>query len=378
MSKKIFPLFALLLFLLVSCNLPAGTPPVPTPTVAGTNTTETPAAAPQLSPVPVQLRVGRGIAGSWFEIYFTDPNSPQASLGVGGVDGPLGSAIDSARSSIDAAIYALTLNTIRSALLRAHSRGVQVRLVMENANVGGTDPQALIEAGIPVVIDSADGVMHNTFLVIDRSEVWTGSADLTNASIYKAENNLLRIRSEAVAEDYTKEFEEMFVDKKFGADIVAATPYQHVNIEGTNVSVYFAPDDDVQVALIDLISQAKKSIYFMAESFTASKLAEAIRLQAASGVTVKGVMDASGVTASSLSEFGNFRNAGIEVRKSLDAGEMRNNVLIIDEHLVMVGSYNFTTSAQNRNDENILILDNPFIAAEFLAQFQQIFDQAKP
>ncbi|MGC8855759.1 MAG: phospholipase D-like domain-containing protein [Anaerolineae bacterium] len=286
--------------------------------------------------------------------------------------------MDSARASIDAAIYALTLNTIRSALLRAHSRGVQVRLMMENDNVGGTDPQALIEAGIPVVIDSANGVMHNTFVVIDHAEVWTGSADLTNASIYKAENNLLRIRSEAIAEDYTKEFEEMFVDKKFGADIVAATPYQHVNIEGTPVWVYFAPDDDVQVALIDLIYQTQKSIYFMAESFTAPKLAEAIRLQAASGVTVKGVMDAGGATARALSEFSNFRNAGIEVRQSLDAGEMRNNVLLIDEHIVMVGSYNFTTSAQNRNDENILIFDNPFIAAEFPAQFQQIFDRAKP
>jgi len=376
MARKIFPLFVLLLIL--SCNLPAGTPPTATAKVAETEISKTPVVASSLPPMPVQLRVGRGIAGSWFEIYFTNPKSPQASLGVGGIDGPLGSAIDSARSSIDAALYALTLNTIRSALLRAHSRGVQVRLVMENSNVGGTDPQALIEAGIPVVIDSADGVMHNTFVVIDRAEVWAGSADLTNASIYKAENNLLRLRSEEIAADYTKEFEEMFVEKKFGPDIVAATPYQNVNIEGTSVSVYFAPDDDVQIALIDLISRAQKSIYFMSESFTASKLAEAIRLQAASGVTVKGVMDASGVTASSLSEFGNFRNAGIDVRKSQDAGEMRNNVLIIDEHIVMVGSYNFTSSAQNRNDENILIFDNPFIAAEFLAQFQQIFDQAKP
>lgn len=376
MMKKLFPLLVLFFFT-IGCNLPAGTPVAIDPTSTAVNEAN-PNTTPQMSPMPVQLRIGRGVVGSWFEIYFTDPASPQASLGVGGIDGPLGSAIDSAQSSIDAALYALTLNTIRSALLRAHSRGVQVKVVMENNNVGGTDPQALMDAGIPVVIDSADGTMHNTFVVIDRAEVWTGSADLTNASIYKAENNLVRVRSAQIAENYLKEFEEMFVEKKFGSQIAATTPYPFLTIDGTTVSTLFAPDDDVQTALINLIYQAQKSIYFMAESFTAPKLAEAIRLQAASGVTVKGVMDSSGVSASALSEYNNFRQAGIDVRQSLDAGSMRNNVLIIDDHIVVTGSYNFTTSAHTRNDENILVFDNPLIASEFLAQFEKIFAVTKP
>ena len=75
----------------------------------------------------------------------------------------------------------------------------------------------MIDAGIPVLGDRREGLMHDKFVVIDRSEVWLGSMNYTYSGTYEDNNQLIHIRSVEMAENYTTEFEEMFVDDKFGA-----------------------------------------------------------------------------------------------------------------------------------------------------------------
>jgi phosphatidylserine/phosphatidylglycerophosphate/cardiolipin synthase-like enzyme len=113
-------------------------------------------------------------------LYFTNPISPLSPQGTGGVDGPLVEAIEAARLSIDVAAYSLSLNSVRNALIRAHERGATVRVVMESSNLDRSDPQIMIEAGIPIVGDNRDGLMHDKFIIIDRSEVWMGSMNFTD------------------------------------------------------------------------------------------------------------------------------------------------------------------------------------------------------
>ena len=67
-----------------------------------------------------------------------------------------------------------------AALVKAHRRGVDVRLVMESDNLDSHDPQALKDAGVPVLGDRREGLMHNKFIVIDRTEVWTGSMNIVS------------------------------------------------------------------------------------------------------------------------------------------------------------------------------------------------------
>ena len=89
----------------------------------------------------MDLEAGYGVQGPWFELYFTDPTSPLSPQGTGGVDGPIVEAIDDARLTIDVAAYSLGLNSVRNALLRAHDRGVTVRIVMETGNMDRSDPR---------------------------------------------------------------------------------------------------------------------------------------------------------------------------------------------------------------------------------------------
>jgi phosphatidylserine/phosphatidylglycerophosphate/cardiolipin synthase-like enzyme len=293
------------------------------------------------------------------------------------VDGPLVEAIDAARLSIDVAAYSLSLNSVRYALIRAHDRGASVRVVMESTNMDRSDPQRMIEAGIPIIGDNRNGLMHDKFMVIDKAEVWTGSMNFTDSGAYDDNNNLIRIRSTKIADDYTKEFEEMFLDDEFGPDVIPATPFPTVTIDDTRIDVYFSPDDGVLKALVPLLESAQQSIYFLAYSFTSNQLGDVLRQQAEAGVQVAGVMDAEQVRSNQGTEFDPFRQAKMDVRLDGIEGLMHHKVFIVDKKIVAFGSYNFSQSAEEQNDENLIIVYNPVIAEQFLREFERVQAEAQ-
>jgi phosphatidylserine/phosphatidylglycerophosphate/cardiolipin synthase-like enzyme len=363
---------------LVTCILLASAcAPLPvtetTPQVDPIIFTPTPPEGPVVS--GISLPSAYGVKGAWYELYFTNPSSPLASQLTGGADGPLVAAIDEARLSVDVAIYSLSLDSVTYALIRARDRGVQVRVVIESDNRDRSDPQKLIDAGLPVLGDRREGLMHDKFVVIDNAEVWMGSMNFTDSGAYEDNNNLIRIRSVKMAENYTTEFNEMFVDDMFGTDDVPDTPNPRVTIDGIPIDVYFSPDDNVANNLLDLIHNAEESIYFLAYSFTSDPLAEAIRARAEEGVIVQGLMDSEQINSNIGTEFDPFRQAGLDVRRDGIPGLLHHKVIIIDEQIVITGSYNFTNSAETRNDENLIVIYDPFIAAQFVAEFQRVFAQ---
>ena len=322
------------------------------------------------SSLPTQNRA----TDPWFELYFTNP---LASQETGGPDERIAKAIDSARTRVDVSIYSLNLNSIRDALLRAHTRGVQVRMVMESDNLDRDAPQNLHDAGIPILGDRREGLMHNKFVVIDNSEVWMGSMNFTDSGAYADNNNLVRIRSTEMAENYTREFDEMFVDDRFGPDVVINTLHPRVSIDGTTIEVFFAPDDKPQSHIVDLVNGAQTNIYFMAYSFTADAIGDAIRSRARDGVYVSGVMESQQAKSNQGTEFDRFSQAGLNVLLDGNPGQMHHKVIVIDEKVVIFGSYNFSNNAETRNDENVIVVYSTGIAAQFIAEFQRVYTQAR-
>jgi phosphatidylserine/phosphatidylglycerophosphate/cardiolipin synthase-like enzyme len=371
--KKTLTYILALLILTTACESITPTE-IPAPLTAS-KTDLTAEVSTTLTEIP--LGAGYGMDGDWFELYFTNPQSPLASQKTGGVDIPLAAAIDSARLSVDVAIYSLSLNSVRDALIYAHNRGVRVRMVMESENLDRADPQKIKDAGIPILGDRREGLMHDKFVVIDNSEVWLGSMNFTDSGAYTDNNNLIRIRSVKMADNYTKEFEEMFVDDKFGDNVVAETPYPKLEINGTPIDTYFSPDDGVQASLLTLLQNAQESIYFMAFSFTADSVGEVIRDRARDGVVVAGVMETEQVNSNVGTEFDPFNQAGLNVLRDANEGQMHHKVMILDESIVVLGSYNFTNSAETRNDEALLVIYNEQIAAQFMAEFDRVLSLAR-
>jgi phosphatidylserine/phosphatidylglycerophosphate/cardiolipin synthase-like enzyme len=325
----------------------------------------------------IPLKVGFGAKSDWYEVYFTDPTNSFSAQLSGGVDGPLVDAINAARQSVDVAAYSLSLNSVRYALINAFRRGVDVRVVMESENMDRTDPQKLISAGIPVIGDRRDGLMHDKFIVIDRSEVWTGSMNYTDSGAYGDNNNLMRIRSTKIAENYTREFEEMFKEDLFGPDIKAQTPNPQVTIDDVNVENYFSPDDGVAQHISDLLNGANKSIYFMAYSFTNDEFGQIIMDKAKTDVVIKGVMEEEQVNSNQGTQYDPFKQAGLDVRIDGNPGLMHHKVFIIDGNTVILGSYNFSFNAENRNDENVIIIHDEQVARLYLEEFLRVYDIAR-
>lgn len=310
----------------------------------------------------------------WYSVYFTDPNDPAVGSHRGGPDEYLVSAVQDARASVDVAVYDFSLWDLRDALINAHARGVMVRMVTESDNMDEPEIGELRQAGIEVLGDRHEGLMHNKFLVIDRQEVWTGSANFNIGSFYQNDNNLIRIRSSRLAEDYTVEFEEMFLDDQFGSGSPANTPYPTLTINGSRLEVYFSPDDGALDRLLEVVSEAQKSIYFLAYSFTSDRLAEAVTERGQQGVALKGVFEEDQYESNTGTEFDNLLAAGFDIRLDGNPQQMHHKVFIIDEAVVVTGSYNFSANAEKRNDENLLILYNPEIASLYLEEFWRVFE----
>lgn len=325
----------------------------------------------ELPPVPTTGT--QEVPSGWYTVYFTDPVSPAAGTYRGGPDEALAVAIEAARLSVDVAIYDLNLWSLRDALIDAHRRGLQVRVVTESDNLDEPELQELREAGIPLLGDRREGFMHHKFVVIDRLYVWTGSMNFTTQGAYLNDNNLLRVRSSRLAEDYTVEFEEMFVDDLFGPSSRTNTPYPSLTIEDTPLEVYFSPDDGTRSHLLRLINAAESSIYFMVYSFTSDEIAEALLERAGAGVKVMGVFEETQYRSNIGTEYDRLREAGLEARLDGNRRNMHHKVMIIDENILVTGSYNFSANAEDSNDENTLIIYSPLVALDYVKEFERVF-----
>jgi len=326
-----------------------------------------------LDPVEIPDLTQGAEQGSLIRVYFTDPDLEGFR---GGPDSHLEAALDGARYEIDGAVYDFNLWSIRDALIRAHRRGVRVRLVIEKDFLDREEIQELIRAGINIVPDQNEALMHNKFFVIDGSEVWTGSMNFTVNGAYRHLNNLVRIQSSLLAENYQAEFEEMYIDRLFGEDVLFNTPHPILTLDGIRVETYFSPDDDALDRVENLIRSANQSIDFLYYSFTDDDAADVIMERAQAGITVRGVMDAYQNEAGLGSEYEKFRKGNLQVYLDRYPEKLHHKVIILDGEILVTGSANLTYSADARNDENILIIHSPDIAALYTEEFNWIFQQA--
>ena len=315
-------------------------------------------------------------AANGFQVYFSDPDSPSASSYRGGPDTALAEAIRSARISVDAAIYHLNLWSIRDALIAAHEAGVNVRVVLESDNMDEVEVQDLVDAGIEVLGDRRESLMHNKFLVIDSDIVWTGSMNFTINGAYYNDNQLVQIQSPQLAENFRTEFDEMFVQDLFGNDTVENTPYPSITVNGIQVETYFSPDDHTADRIVALIRDAQDEIKFLAYSFTSDEIAAAMLERAAQGIPVRGIFEESQYYSNIGTEFDNLTAAGLDVRLDGNQRNMHHKVIIIDAKTVILGSYNFSRSAEEYNDENTLIIHDSQLAALFLDEFERVYTKA--
>jgi len=321
-------------------------------------------------------------SGEFYNIYFTQPiNSRDESRHTGAtIEKALIEAIDGTQRTIDAALFELNAPDTTAALVRALQRGVKVRILADdehNLDDPSATIQEVIDAGAEVKSDRRSALMHNKFFIFDGQRVWTGSTNVTRNDIYNNNNNAMLIRSSKLVENFQHEFHEMFELGIFTrtAD-VDPIPNRSFTINGTRIETYFSPSDgrEIESRLVELINNAQTSVRFMTFSFTLESVGTALINQHQKGLNITGVVETTGSLQGQLLP---LACAGANVRQDGNPNILHSKVFIIDESIVVMGSFNFSASARDNNSENLLIIHNADVATAYTAEWQRRFDEGR-
>jgi phosphatidylserine/phosphatidylglycerophosphate/cardiolipin synthase-like enzyme len=287
--------------------------------------------------------------------------------------------IDAAQTSVDVATFDFDLVDVVDALIGAHQRGVQVRVVLDDENLETPEVARqmgrLEEVGIQVRFESQDPFMHSKFIVIDNKLTWTGSWNITINDTYRNNNNMVRFNNEQIAANYSREFQQLF-SGKFGVAKTSGTPYPRVQIGNVPVEVYFSPTDGVAQKVLKRLNEAKSSIHFMTFSFTSDPIADVMIEKHKQGLEVRGVFDRQSSNGTGA-EYQRLVDNGIDVLIDGNCYILHHKVIIIDKRIVITGSYNFTNNAERNNDENIVIIEDQALAQAYLEEFDRVYAHAQ-
>jgi len=145
-----------------------------------------------------------------------------------------------------------------------------------------------------------------------------------------------------------------------------------------SIRVYFSPHGGCTDAIVREINQAKTEILLQAYSFTSQPIAQALIRAKQRGVRVSAVLDKSNRSRKySAATF--LKNQEIPVFIDDKHAIAHNKIMIIDNRVVITGSFNFTAAAENKNAENLLILDDlPEIARAYRENFQSHLKHSVP
>lgn len=285
--------------------------------------------------------------------------------------------VNTATYSIDGAFYDIQDPDMVSAFIKAKKRGVNVRLITDDANTKDReDPtkvrQTILDlrnAGISVIDDKRQKLMHHKFMIVDNRTVWTGSMNLTTSSMYHHNNNSMMIKSNSLAQNFNAEFRRMYDKNMFGPN-PHEIPNEKVNVNGISIRTYFSPGGGTMSAILEEVKKAKKSVRFMAFSMTDKNLAEILIQKKQAGLKVEGIFDNCLIPQYSI--YWTLKKAGILSLRDGNQALMHHKTMIIDDETVITGSFNFSKSAEEANNENTLIIRHQAIAKQYNAEYNRV------
>ncbi|MCB9745526.1 MAG: hypothetical protein H6740_23305 [Alphaproteobacteria bacterium] len=126
----------------------------------------------------------------------------------------LESLVRRAQRRIDVAVFTITDNRLAQALLDAHRRGVQVRVLTddEKAHDKGSDVFALAERGVPVRFDHSPFHFHHKFAVFDDDTLVTGSYNWTRGADRDNRENFTVLRDAQLVRQFSQAFEALWLE----------------------------------------------------------------------------------------------------------------------------------------------------------------------
>ena len=161
------------------------------------------------------------------------------------------------------------------------------------------------------------------------------------------------------------------------AALILATPALTAAHPVQLVAVCFTPGEDCTGLIVRAIDAAGSTIRVQAYELTSRPIAAALVAAHGRGVDVAVIIDHT-AASQRYSEARELESAGVKVLIDHVAGIAHNKVVIIDGARVITGSFNFTASAQNRNAENVIEIDDVDLADRFSANWASRLPHTTP
>ncbi len=140
------------------------------------------------------------------------------------------------------------------------------------------------------------------------------------------------------------------------------------------ITVYFAPSPAPQQAILQALNTAKSFVHIALYQLTDPEIAQELINISKRGVALKLLLDDE---PSKSSKGCLLKDVGIPVKQYVDTGIMHHKFAVIDGEKVITGSYNWTTSAKTRNEENLLVIESSELAQAFAREFSQLWAHQK-
>ncbi len=284
--------------------------------------------------------------------------------------------INSAEKSIDAALYGFgKQKEIFEALKNAKTRGVKIRSVVDySKNMDKIYPNTrnfITEFGS--ITDKNEILMHNKFIIFDNSKVFTGSYNIseTGSGGYNLNSGIL-IKNTTLANQYTKEFEQMYNGLFSNKKLKIVNP--EIKTADFSFQVYFLPKQNGYTdGIFPLILNAEKEIFISAFYLTDRNLINELIKAKNRGVNVLIMVDALG--AKNFKErIELLRKAKIPLKIENWGGKNHEKTILIDSKILILGSNNFSKSGFYKNDENFLIIKNSSLGGFYRDFYLYLFN----
>ncbi len=154
--------------------------------------------------------------------------------------------------------------------------------------------------------------------------------------------------------------------------VVAAPVHAQSDSSGMTaevLGVYFTPPANAAAAIVKAIDASDREVLVQAYGFTHNGIAQALVRAHQRGVKVRVLLDQKSQTTNRY-VIGVLTDADMAVRQDGQHAIAHNKVMLIDQAVVITGSFNFTNSAETRNAENVLIVKSPDLALQYRLQWQ--------
>ena len=236
----------------------------------------------------------------------------------------------------------------------------------------------LLRSDVQVRGDFNPKIFHQKFILRDyrgksssTSALLTGSTNFTVTDTHRNLNHVIVFRNAYVCRQYEIEFEQLR-QGRFGRGLHGDVPRVY-DLEGVPVKVLFAPDHTPELEIMKQMLTGTSEIYFAIFTFAGSSgIDDALLALARGGVEIKGVLD-PGQARQQWAAPRWLVHPNIELYIPGRTGDfaalrkVHHKLMVIDEQVVVAGSFNYTQPANDFNDENIFVIGSVFDEVEGVA-----------